>query len=126
MNHGSRVANASALTSGGTSTTEPKKASWPREAAEDWDERFGYGTAPAPRIGAGLKRVVEKYGWAAIRPAWRRYLAEKDAEFANPQDFAQKLLIWLDKNVPKGPAARREERSREVMLEWLKKHGGDE
>jgi len=98
--------------------------SWSREACDDWNERFGDGTAPGGRIGKALKPLIERYTWETIRPAWKRYLSEKDAEFATPQDFATKLTIWLDKHV-KGREADRSKRVTAMLGDWLRKGGAD-
>lgn len=98
---------------------------WSEEACDDWNDRFGNGTAPGGRIGQGLKLIVDKYGWDAIRPAWRYYLGQKEPQFASPQDFASKLKIWLDrKTAGPGRTAAMHERSRAAILEWL--HGEGE
>jgi hypothetical protein len=71
---------------------------WSHEACDDWNTRFGEGTAPGGRIGKALKPLVTKHTWETVRPAWRRYLTEKDADFITPQDFASKFNIWLQGN----------------------------
>lgn len=93
-----------------------KNPSWVGQACDDWNERFGESTAPGGRIGKGLKLIVSRYGWEVIRPGWRRYLREKDEEFATPQDFASKLRMWLtkrgvDKNL---------EASKRALEQWFK------
>lgn len=93
-------------------------ASWTSEACDDWNARFGEGTAPGGRIGRALRPLVEKRTWEVIRPAWQRYLSEKDAEFISPQDFAQKLTLWLDKHVGRSANV---EASKSTILNWLKK-----
>lgn len=72
----------------------PPAGAWSREACDDWVDRFG-GTAPGGRIGAALKPLVKRIGWDEVRPAWRRYLAEKEADFATAQDFAAKFGEWV-------------------------------
>lgn len=81
-------ANASPLT--------PAAPSWSDEACRIWVERFG-GTANGGRIGKALKPLVVKYGKDEVLAVWRKYLDEKDAEFATPQDFAAKFGEWRKK-----------------------------
>lgn len=93
-----------------------KAESWSSQACDDWNERFGAGTAPGNKIGNALKRIVDKHGWDVIRPAWRHYLREKDPEFLNPADFATKLTRWLQGKQAKNAIDRwleREERDGE-------------
>jgi uncharacterized protein YdaU (DUF1376 family) len=97
---------------------------WVNEACDDWNERFGDGTAPGGRIGKGLKLIVDRYGWDTIRPAWRRYLARKDAEFQSPQDFASKLGLWLDRQAQAAPKDKRIEAAKEAIAEWLQERQG--
>lgn len=82
---------------------EPKKPkaivkveAWSRQACDDWNARFGAGTAPGGEIGRGLKRIVDKHTWLTIRPAWQHYLQTKDPEFASAADFAKRLDRWLN------------------------------
>ena len=78
-------------------------SSWSSEACDDWQARFG-GTAPGGKIGRELKPLVTKHGWEVVRPVWQRYLAEKDAEFATPADFAQKFDVWRSGGPRASPA----------------------
>jgi len=94
-----------AKTKAGAPPAEPT-ASWSSEACDDWQARFG-GTAPGGKIGRELKPLVTKHGWEVVRPVWRRYLAEKDAEFATPADFAQKFDVWRKGRVKPSAAADR-------------------
>ena len=93
---------------------------WSSEACDDWQARFG-GTAPGGRIGKALKPLVSRYGWETIRPAWRRYLAEKEPEFATPQDFAAKLGEWLHKRIGSAKGQQFVDRTKAVLSEWLQK-----
>jgi hypothetical protein len=68
-------------------------ASWTREACDDWITAYR-GTAPGGRIGKALKPLVDEHGWAAVRESWRAYLAQVDAQYASPQDFAAKYGRW--------------------------------
>jgi hypothetical protein len=90
---------------------------WSTEACDDWNTRFG-GTAPGGRIGDALKPLVVRYSWAAVRPAWRRYLQEQDSKYVNPADFASKFGSWAGrKSAGKQTLA---DRSRAVMKAWLR------
>lgn len=71
---------------------------WSARAVEAWTDRYG-GTAPAGRIGAALKPLVERYGADEVLHVWARYLAGKDVEYASPQDFAQKYGPWRDQRL---------------------------
>ena len=93
---------------------------WPKDACDDWIERFG-GTAPGGRIGKALKPLIAKYGWELIRPVWQKYLREEKPEFANPQDFASKLGRWLQKRVPKTKGEHFVAKTREVLKAFLEK-----
>ena len=94
----------------------PEK-SWSEEACDDWMERFG-GTAPGGRIGKALKPLVDRYTWGAVRPAWRKYLLEKDPEYSTPQEFATKFGTWAGrKSAGKQTLA---DRSRAVMQAWIR------
>ena len=93
---------------------------WSSEACEDWQQRFG-GTVPGGRIGKALKPLVSRYGWETIRPAWKRYLAEKEPEFATPQDFAAKLGEWLHKRIGSAKGQQFVDRTKAVLSEWLQK-----
>lgn len=75
---------------------------WSGEACDDWIARFE-GTAPGGVIGRHLKPLVEKYGWPAVRAAWRAYLGETESQFANPARFAATYGTW--KRAPAAPAA---------------------
>ena len=94
---------------------------WTRDACDDWNERFGEGTAPGGRIGKGLQVLVGKYGWGVIRPAWQRYLREKDAEYASPQDFASKLKLWLGGRTKGVATDRKIETAKTAISEWVRR-----
>ncbi len=85
----------SPITTTDNGVVAPKRdaPSWSREACDDWIERFG-GTAPGARIGKALKPLVKKHGWAEVRPAWRSYLAQAEAEFASAERFASTYGEW--------------------------------
>ncbi len=110
---------------------KPKRrtATWMNEACNDWNDVFGESTAPGGRIISGLKLIVNRYSWEVIRPAWQRYLGEKDAEFASAQDFAQKLGLWLDGRMKKRGAKLKGkalvDETRTVLTDWLKKRRDD-
>jgi hypothetical protein len=101
-----------------------RKQSWPREAATDWDERFGKGSAQPGRIGAALTKLVEAHTWEKVRPIWRRYLDEKDPTYASPQDFAAKFGAWADGSVyeggAEGSAKTVETGNKRVLQQFLK------
>jgi len=105
-----------------TERTEPqtriKAPAWSNEASDDWNARFGDRSAPGGKIGKALKPLVDRYTWEVIRPAWQRYLTEKDAEFASPADFAQKVSLWLNKHVGRSTNI---EASKATILGWLKR-----
>jgi uncharacterized protein YdaU (DUF1376 family) len=79
--------------SAGAEAGKPGNGPWSREACDDWVDRFT-GSAPGGRIGAALKPLVHRFGWGTVREAWRRYLAEKEPDFASAQDFASKFGEW--------------------------------
>lgn len=99
-------------------TTAPEPANgngalskpWSSQAVDAWVGRFG-GTAPKAMF-TWLKPLVDRHGWEAVRGAWIRYLAEKDPQYANPKDFADKFAAWID-----GPKARARPRTRPGMLD---------
>jgi hypothetical protein len=97
-----------------------KAKAWTREACDDWNARFGAGTAPGGRITGGLKHIVDTHGWELVRPAWQRYLARKEPDFVSAQDFAQKLGVWLDRQTS-GVVDPKFEASRQAIVGWLKK-----
>jgi hypothetical protein len=68
-------------------------ASWSREACDDHAERYG-GVPPGGQIGKALKPLVTKHGWPIVRPAWRRYLAETEAQYSSPSRFAATFGQW--------------------------------
>jgi hypothetical protein len=103
-----------------TKTSAPAPA-WTREACDDWEERFGKGTAPGGRIGGGLKRVVDRYGWDVVRPVWRRYLASEKPQFCNPQSFASKFATWANRQVPQSKGEEHVERVRAAVGRFLKR-----
>ncbi len=87
------------------------KSKWVSEACDDWNERYGPGSADGGRIAGGLGRVVkaraksvgatELETWAGtVRPAWRRYLAETTHPSPSAQDFASHSADWI---VASGP-----------------------
>ncbi len=82
--------------SGSVARKEPEKKSWTREAAEDWDARFGLGSSHPSKIGRQLSKIVKAHGWDEVRPPWRRYLVERDPTFVSPSDFAGKFKAWLE------------------------------
>lgn len=67
--------------------------SWSRAACDGWIERFG-GVAPGGQIGRHLKPLVERHGWEEVNRAWRTYLAESQASFANAARFASTYGEW--------------------------------
>lgn len=81
--------------------------SWSQQACDCWIEAY-HGTAPGGRIGKALGPLVAKHGWAEVAVAWRNYLAQVDAQYASPQDFAAKYGRWngsAPQLAPKKPAA---------------------
>lgn len=66
---------------------------WSREACDEWIERFG-GTAPGARIGRALKPLVHRHGWPGVRPAWRKYLGQTEAQYASAERFAATFGNW--------------------------------
>jgi hypothetical protein len=105
-------------------SNEIMQASWTSEACDDWNARFGNGTAPGGRIGKALKPLIEKHTWEVIRPAWKRYLEHKDPEFATPNDFAAKLTMWV-KERRASTGDKKLDASRDAIVEWGKKRGVD-
>jgi len=79
-------------------------APWSREACDDWIERFG-GTAPGGVIGKALKPLVNRHGWSEVRPAWRSYLEQTEAEFASAPRFAATYGRWAGSSAPPARAA---------------------
>jgi hypothetical protein len=55
-----------------------------------------------------------------VRPAWRRYLAEKDAEFATPNDFAARFGLWSGARSESSNIAA----SKATIGRWLAAKGG--
>lgn len=100
----------------------PKKT-WSKEACDDWIEAF-HGTAPGGAIGRHLKPLVEKYTWEVVRPAWRAYLSETDAQYANPARFATATFGTYQAHVPPPPPPKVDlpprEASAEAFFEALK------
>lgn len=91
---------------------------WSQEACDDWIARF-QGTAPGGTIGRHLKPLVEKNGWPAVRAAWRAYLHETEAQFANPARFAATYGTWR-RTIPAPPApAEPQEALPELQTEAL-------
>ncbi len=70
-----------------------KSGSWSEQACDDWIERHG-GTAPGGQIARHLKPLVDRYGWETARLAWRAYLYETEAQYANPARFAATFGTW--------------------------------
>ena len=68
-------------------------AAWSRDACDAWAERFG-GEVPGGQIGRALKPLVRKHGWTAVRPAWRTYLGQAQAEYASAARFAATFGDW--------------------------------
>lgn len=95
---------------------EPKKdsvavgpLSWSTEACDDFKARFG-GMAPGGVIGRYLRPLVEREGWAEVRPRWKRCLDATDVRFAmaSPAHFAATFGEWGNggpKRVDSRPAA---------------------
>jgi hypothetical protein len=77
-----------------------KAPSWSKEAATLWDVRFGLFSSNPGRIGKALAPLVKGHGWEKVKPAWQRYLAEKEPEFCSPNDFAGKFLVWAGEAAP--------------------------
>lgn len=88
-------------------------APWSAEAIDDWNDRYGKGSAPGGRIGAALKPLVQAHGWDAVRPAWKRYLSESTHPSPSAQDFAAHYGAWNGKAGPIESARTR--RAREAM-----------
>lgn len=101
-------------TSASPSARGPRRepSGWAQNAVQAWTDRFG-GVAPGGRIGKALKPLVAKYEEGPVLKAWARYLAEKDAEFATPQDFAGKYLEWT-KPVPMADPVPEDRRTKEL------------
>lgn len=77
----------------GADAPAPARA-WSREACDDWIERF-QGTAPGGKIGKALEVLVSRHTWADVRVAWRFYLAQAEAEWADPFRFANTYGKWI-------------------------------
>jgi hypothetical protein len=88
---------------------------WSREACDDWIARFE-GIPPGGRIGKALKPLVTRYGWVAVRPAWRRYLAASEAMYVSPQRFASTYGAWVQRG--KGRKIPVTEQNRITLDEW--------
>lgn len=81
---------------------------WPSaEAVDDWNDRYGAGTAPGGKITGPLTTLVRAQAkasgrlraneWAvSVRPAWRRYLAESTHPAPNAEDFRQHFADWRE------------------------------
>jgi uncharacterized protein YdaU (DUF1376 family) len=91
----------------------PPKVNWVSEACDDWNARYGPGSAKGGKIGSGLKAVVsglarslnepEIESWqGTVRPAWRRYLSETTHPSPSPSDFAEHFANWTEPNVSTG------------------------
>jgi hypothetical protein len=115
--------------------------SWSSEACDDWNDRYGPGTAPGGRIGAAIAPVIkalakelhepEADSWAGtVRPAWRRYLAETTHPSPSAQDFASHFGQWTVATannglVPLAPArsagrGNLDERNGKAIETWLR------
>lgn len=90
-------------------------AQWVTEACDDWNARFGPGSAQGGRIGGGLRPVVRANCWAVIRPAWKRYLRETGHPSPSAQDFAAHWSDWKASDMP--PAQEPESRGPEFFGE---------
>jgi len=95
--------------------------SWSSEACDDWNERFGEGSAHGGRIGSELKGLIGKNGWDVVRPAWQHYLRESTHPAPNPADFRSHFRDWLPGG--RGPsrragAAEVTARNRSVADQW--------
>ena len=73
---------------------ENGKATWLTPFGDAWMARFD-GVPAWKRIGVAVKSL-RKQGKTdpEILAAWIEYLAGKDEQFANPQDFAQHFGLW--------------------------------
>jgi len=67
---------------------------WVKLACEDWNARFGSGSAQPGRIAGGLAPVVNANGFDVIRPAWQRYLRGTGHPAPSAQDFAAHWSDW--------------------------------
>ena len=74
-------------------TANDPDLAWSRDACDAWAERFG-GEVPGGQIGRALKPLVRKHGWTAVRPAWRTYLGQAQAEYASAARFAATFGDW--------------------------------
>lgn len=86
-----------------TPPSEPKPAKrggWTSEACDDWNARYGAGSAPGGKIAGGLSPLVKAQGWERVRPAWRRYLAETTHPSPSAQDFASHFGDWRTRGQP--------------------------
>jgi hypothetical protein len=78
-------------TEGARATTT---TSWVREAAGDWNARFGAKAARHKVIGHELKPLIEAHGWPPVRQAWQRYLREQDGRYCSPANFREHYAMW--------------------------------
>jgi hypothetical protein len=105
-----------------SASAKAKKENWVIEAVEDWERRYGpgSGSALAGRIGKVLKPLVRENGWSKVRPAWHRYVQERDATYASPNDFAAKYSVWATPGhrVATGQRPNVAEVSRRVLRSW--------
>lgn len=66
-----------------------------------WDARF-HSTAPGREIAKHLYALVVRFGWIVpkgdpkliVKPAWERYIRDKEPEYANAADFAKRFGAW--------------------------------
>jgi hypothetical protein len=84
----------------GASRGNGSSAPWVVAACNDWNARFGPGSAPGGRIAGGLGPVIRANGWEKIRPAWQRYLAETRHPAPSAQDFAAHWVDWRPEGEP--------------------------
>lgn len=77
--------------------------SWSAQACDDWIAQYG-GTAPGGEIGKALKPLVVKHGWETVRPAWKRYLSETEAEYVSASRFGSTFGHWA--GTSNGPARK--------------------
>lgn len=95
------------------STQQPRKPagkeiplesrSWSYRAIAYWGDRFG-GQPPAGKITKFLKPLIDKYGAEPVLAAWQLYLKHKDAEFAQPSDFASHYARWTPEGIKAAPS----------------------
>jgi len=69
----------------------PEKA-WTAEAIDDHRELRGEPTAG--KLVKALKPLIDRYGWAIVRPVWRSWLSSEEGRFG-PHNFAANFLALL-------------------------------